>query len=131
MAGLLFYVIRLQIHQQLYTMHHMLQTYFALLITFLCLSVTSSQAETDIAERKSDQQQLQLILQELEQATKQRQQQNRQFEALSHQLGCNWTLIRAYETCRQLHENDPDGHLKCSETAKQNVARCLRNGGKK
>jgi len=112
-------------------MHHMLQTYLPLLVTFLCLSVTPSQAETGIAERKSDQQQLQLILQELEQATQQRQQQDSQLEALSHQLECNWTLIRAYEICGQLHENDPGGHLKCSETAKKNVTRCLRNGGEK
>ena len=112
-------------------MHYMPQTYSTILITLLYFSTTPGQAETDITGRKNDQQQLQSIQQELDQTTKQRQQQNRQLEALSRRLECNWTLIRAYEACAQLHENDPDGHLKCSTTAKQNAARCLGGDGEK
>jgi len=112
-------------------MHHMSQTYSVILITFLCFSATPGQAETDITEGESDQQQLQSILQKLDQATKQRQQQDKQLEALSRQLECNWTLIRAYETCGQLHGNNPDGHLKCSATAKQNMAQCLEGDEEK
>ncbi len=112
-------------------MHQMSQTYSVILIAFLCFSATLSQAETDITGGKSDQQQLRSILQKLDQATQQRQQQDKQLEALSRQLECNWALIRAYETCGQLHGNDPDGHLKCSATAKQNVARCVENGSEK
>ncbi len=112
-------------------MHHMSQTYSIILITFLCFSTTPSQAETHSAGEKSDQQQLQSMLQKLDESTQQRQQQDQQLEALSHQLECTWALIDAYETCRQLHENDPGKHLKCSATAKQNVARCLEGGGEK
>jgi len=112
-------------------MHHMSRTYSVILITFLCFSATLSQAETDITGGESDQQQLQSILQKLDQTTQQRQQQDKQLEALSRQLECNWALIRAYETCGQLHGNDPGGHLKCSTTAKQNMARCVESGSEK
>ncbi|MCF6338189.1 MAG: hypothetical protein L3J84_09605 [Gammaproteobacteria bacterium] len=109
----------------------MSQIYSVILITFLCFSATLGLAETDITKGKSDQQQLQSILQKLDQSTQQRQQQDKQLEALSGQLECNWALIRAYETCGQLHGNDPGGHLKCSATAKQNMAQCLEGDGEK
>ena len=108
------------------------QIYSAILAILLFFSVLPSQAETDITEKKSDQrQQLQSILRELDQATKQRQQQNVRLETLSRQLECNWTLIRAYETCGQLHGNNPDKHLKCSTEAKQNATQCLENNEEK
>jgi len=112
-------------------MHHMPQTYSTLLVALLCFSTTSGLAETDTGKRESDQQRLQSILRELDQTTQQRQQQNMQLEALSRQLECNWTLIRAWETCGQLHANDPDGHLQCSMLAKQNAEQCLDKTGEK
>jgi uncharacterized coiled-coil DUF342 family protein len=81
-----------------------------------------------LAEQNDDhKQQLQSILQELNQASKQRQQHNAQVKKLTRRLECNWTLIRAYEVCGQLHKNAPEKHLKCSATAKQNAAQCLEN----
>jgi len=111
-------------------MHHISQTYSTLFIALLCLSTTPVQAETDTRHKANDQQQLRSILQELDQVTQQRQQQKMRLETLSWKLECNWTLIRAWETCGQLHANDPDGHLQCSALAKQNAEQCLDKTGK-
>jgi len=112
-------------------MHYMPQTYSVILITLLCFSTTPGQAETNITGGESDRQQLRSMLQELDQAAKQRQQQNRQLEVLSQRLECNWALIRAWETCGQLHERGPGEHLQCSMLAKQNAERCLEEAGEK
>jgi hypothetical protein len=112
-------------------LRHMPQTYTTLIIILFYLLSAASQAAPGNTQQEPEQQQLQSILQELEQASKQRQQHNTRVDKLSRQLECNWTLIRAYEVCGQLHKNDPKEHLKCSTTAKQNAARCLENVGGK
>ncbi len=78
-------------------------------------------------EEKQVQKKLRSVIQQLEQTAQQRKQQSTRIDELSQRLECNWTLIRAYEICGQLHQNDPDGHLQCSAHAKQNAARCLGN----
>jgi len=89
---------------------------------------TSLAAESDIDSLKSQQQQLQSMLNDLEKASQQRAQQNEQIKRLRHQLECNWTLIRSYEICEQLHKNNPEEHLNCSSTAKRTAATCVNAG---
>lgn len=105
-------------------MPHMSLKSLTVMIALFCLLTTASQAETAPSE-ESDKQKLRSLLQKLDQTGKQRQEHHSQVEALSQQLECNWALIRAYETCGQLHEKNPEEHLKCSGNAKQNAARCL------
>jgi hypothetical protein len=112
-------------------MRHISQTIFSPLLVLFCLFTSSSQAAATNAEPAKDQQQLQSVLKKLDQATKQRQQQQTRVEELSRRLECNWTLIRAYKVCGELHGDDPAGHLQCSEKAKQNAARCLEEVEKK
>ena len=107
-------------------MHHLPAPYTILLLALVCLSVNIGPSEAG-----DDKQQLQSVLQQLDQASKQRQRHNKQVEELTRQLECNWTQIRAYEICGQLHKADRDEHMKCSAIAKQNAARCLQNDGKK
>lgn len=99
-----------------------------LLLTALSAINNCWAAEPGINDLKAQQQQLQSLLNEIEQAGQQREQHKQQLKRLKHQLECNWTLIRAYEICGQLHENDPDEHLNCSSIAKRNAARCLKPG---
>lgn len=98
---------------------------FILLLASLCAINICWAAETDINDLKAQQQQLQSLLNEIEQSAQQREQHSQQLKRLKHQLECNWTLIRAYEICGQLHENNPEEHLNCSSIAKRNAARCL------
>lgn len=110
-------------------MLHITSTYLVILLTLSCLLASVSLADSDTTGEKPSPEQLESIMQELEQSTRQREQQNMRVEELSRRLECNWTLIRAYETCGKLHKNNPDEHLKCSTIAKQNAERCLRESG--
>lgn len=100
--------------------------FIPLFLTFFLFGINTSLAEElDLDSLKSQQQELQSILNEAEKASQQRTQQNLKIKQLKHQLECNWTLIRSYETCGQLHKSDPKEHLNCSTKAKRNVATCL------
>lgn len=104
--------------------------YHAKFIKFIILLLavnTSLAAELDIDSLKMQQKQLQSLLNDVEKASQQRTQHNRQIKRLKHQLECNWTLIRSYETCGQLYENNPKEHLNCSSTAKRTAATCLKS----
>jgi putative salt-induced outer membrane protein YdiY len=105
----------------------MFKIVFSRLLVLFCLSTNLCLAETNTT--KNDQQQLQSVLKKLDKATQQRQRQNTRVDELAQKLECNWTLIRAYEVCGQLHKDDPEGHLQCSTKAKQNAAQCLGDGG--
>jgi len=108
-------------------MPHKSPIFAILLLAFFLLLPPISQAETDTDGESNKKQQLRSLLQKLDQSAQQRQQQDTQVDELSRRLECNWTLIRAYEICGQLHQNDPDGHLQCSAHAKQNSVRCLED----
>jgi hypothetical protein len=105
-----------------------MKLYASLILLLASLSAINNSwaEEAGIIDLKAQQRQLQLLLNEIEQSAQQREQHSQQLKRLKHQLECNWTLIRAYEICGQLHENDPEGHLNCSSTAKRNAARCLK-----
>jgi hypothetical protein len=94
---------------------------------FLLSINTSLAAETDIDGLKTQQRQLQLLLSEVEKASQQRAQHNAQIKRLKHQLECNWTLIRSYESCGRLHADDTKEHLNCLTAAKRTATTCLES----
>lgn len=98
---------------------------FILLGALLLVINTNLAAESDIDILKAQQLQLQSLLNDVEKASQQRAQQTAQIERLKHQLECNWTLIRSYEICEQLHKDNPEEHLNCSSTAKRTAATCI------
>ena len=95
------------------------------LIICLCAVSTTFAAEPNIDRLKAQQKQLQSILDEVEKASQERTQHSEQIKRLKHQLECNWTLIRSYEICGQLHGNNPTEYLNCSTSAKRTAAACL------
>ena len=107
-----------------------MKLYASLILLLVTLPVINNcwATEPDINDLKAQQRQLQSLLDEIEQSAQQREQHSQQLKRLKHQLECNWALIRAYEICGKLHENDPEGHLNCSSIAKRNAARCLTTG---
>lgn len=111
-------------------MRPILQITIASFLVLFYLLTSLGQAEPATPKQATEQQRLQSVLEKLDQATQQRQQKKTQVDKLSHQLECNWTLIRAYEVCAKLHKNDPAGHLQCSAKAKQNAARCQESDKK-
>lgn len=100
-----------------------------LLILSVLLAINPGMAaERDIDKLKTQQQQLQSLLEDIEQTAQQRAQHHAQIKRLKHQLECNWTLIRSYEICGQLHHDNPQAHLDCSSTARRTAATCLESG---
>ena len=91
----------------------------------LLACATSQAAELNIDNLKIQQQQLQSLLSDIEKSAQQRAQQKQKIQQLRHQLECNLTLIRSYETCGQLYGNNPKEHLECSSTAKRTATNCL------
>ncbi|MBL1274485.1 MAG: hypothetical protein COB30_000190 [Ectothiorhodospiraceae bacterium] len=98
-----------------------------LALTLLMLNVAWA-ATPDTNSLKSQQHRLESLTNELEAASEHRQQTTHQLKQLKHKLDCNWTLIRAYEVCGQLYGENPDEHVKCSSTAKNDVQSCLNQG---
>jgi hypothetical protein len=106
-------------------------TPFIIFILFLLTLNTGLAAELDINSLKAQQEQLQSLLNDIDKASEQRQQHAAQISRLKHQLECNWTLIRSYENCGRLYENDLQEHLKCSSSAKRTAAKCLNSAPQK
>ncbi len=72
----------------------------------------------------------QALRQLLEDIDKQEQGNDRQRAALQRieqQMECNWALIRSYEICTRLYQDEPQNHLVCVNKAKTNTTRCLIN----
>lgn len=70
----------------------------------------------------------QALRQLLEDIDKHEQGNDRQRTALQRieqQMECNWALIRSYEICTRLYQDEPQDHLACVNKAKTNTTRCL------
>ncbi|VAX03176.1 hypothetical protein MNBD_GAMMA20-477 [hydrothermal vent metagenome] len=94
-------------------------------VLFLLTLSLASATEIDPPQTK------QALRQLLGDIDKHEQHNNRQravLQRIEQQMECNWALIRSYEICTQLYRQDePQKHLACVNTAKENTTRCLSN----
>jgi len=92
------------------------------IILFL-LSLSLAQA-AETAPPQAEQA-LRQLLDDIDRHEQRNDQQRAALQRIEQQLECNWTLIRSYETCDRLYQDEPPNHLTCVRKAKENAARCL------
>jgi lipid A disaccharide synthetase len=95
------------------------------LLALILLFTAATAVANELGELKQQQQRLQQLLDEINQSEQQRQRQKDAMARLQKQLECNWSLIQAYESCEQNHQDDPQQLLQCTQEAKAQAAKCL------
>ncbi len=92
-------------------------------VLFLLTLSLSSAAEIDPPQT---QQALRQLLEDIDEHEQHNDRQRATLQRIEQQMECNWALIRSYEICTRLYQQDePQKHLACVNTAKENTTRCL------
>ncbi|HEC20549.1 MAG TPA: hypothetical protein ENI97_14625 [Gammaproteobacteria bacterium] len=92
------------------------------IILFL-LSLSLAQA-AETAPPQAEQA-LRQLLDDIDKHEQRNDRQRAALQRIEQQLACNWTLIRSYEICDRLYQDEPQNQLTCVRKAKENAARCL------
>ncbi len=94
--------------------------------TVLLLLTLSLASAAEITPTQTEQA-LRQLLEDIDEHEQYNDRQRAALQRMEHRMECNWTLIRSYETCTQLYQNEPQNHLACVNKAKENTTRCLAN----
>ncbi len=90
----------------------------------LFLVTLSLASATEIAPPQTEQT-LHQLLEDIDEQEQHNDRQRTALQRIERQMECNWTLIRSYETCSQLYQDEPQNHVACVNKAKANTTRCL------
>ncbi len=91
----------------------------------LTLSLTLSLANaTEIAPPQTKQA-LRQLLEDIDEHEQHNDRQRAALQRMEQQMECNWALIRSYEICTRLYQDEPQNHRACVNKAKLNTTRCL------
>lgn len=96
----------------------------------LCLAAQAATAEAQDELPDDERVKLQALQTEIDKSERERQRQRENLLQLEHQLNCNWTLIRTYELCKQLHTGQPDDLAACTKQARDKARKCLQADAK-
>ncbi|MCF6210090.1 MAG: hypothetical protein L3K24_05360 [Gammaproteobacteria bacterium] len=92
--------------------------------TVLFLFALSLASAAEIAPPQTKQA-LRQLLEDIDEHEQHNDRQRAALQRIEQQMECNWALIRSYKICTQLYQDEPQKHLACVNTAKENTTRCL------